>query len=117
MTKILPKQPSISTGPLDVSKTPGSGGPVPIPYPSSGVGHDALVLQTHGYTKTGATNLAQGKPPAASLDRFRFASSHGNEAGTLKGMLSVKADSQKLKAVGASSMAVLGRFPAVKKFP
>jgi len=66
---------AVTTGPLDVCKTPTPGGPVPMPYPNialsatMGPGYTTktLVMATPMWTKKGKSALSNGDQPGVAL--------------------------------------------------
>jgi hypothetical protein len=68
---------TVVTGP-DVCKTPTPGGPVPIPYPN---------IAKSGDLAKGSKNVSINKAPVC-LDNSELSTSIGDDAGTLKGIIS-----------------------------
>jgi hypothetical protein len=66
---------AVSSGPLDMCKTPTPGGPVPMPYPNvalsatMGPGYTTktLVMGTPMWTKKGKSALSNGDQPGVAL--------------------------------------------------
>ncbi|MFO0761961.1 MAG: DUF4150 domain-containing protein [Byssovorax sp.] len=66
---------AVSSGPLDMCKTPTPGGPVPMPYPNvalsatMGPGYTTktLVIGTPMWTKSGKSALSNGDQPGVAL--------------------------------------------------
>lgn len=66
---------AVSTGPLDMCKTPTPGGPVPMPYPNvalsatMGPGYTTktLVMGTPMWTKKGKSAVSNGDQPGVAL--------------------------------------------------
>jgi hypothetical protein len=66
---------AVSSGPLDMCKTPTPGGPVPMPYPNvalsatMGPGYTTktLVIGTPMWTKNGKSALSNGDQPGVAL--------------------------------------------------
>lgn len=87
-----------TTGPIDTCKTPAAPSPVPTPYPNM-----AQVSQARQTT----TKVKIGKKPVVTISS-KISRSSGDEAGTLKGMISqtnmgpvsFKKASEKVKAQG-----------------
>ena len=77
----------------DVCVTPAAPSPIPIPYPNLGTA-GKQGLQAGGFSGGAVKDLMSGKVPDSAPDKLLLANkikrSHGDEAGTLKGMASQK---------------------------
>ena len=70
----------MTTGPIDVCKTPTPGGPVPMPYPN--------IAQVNGADKTAKKVLAEKKDLVCQNSKVKR--SNGDEPGVAKGLVSNK---------------------------
>src|SRR5690606_14519903 len=89
---------TVRTGP-DVCKTPTPGGPVPIPYPN---------ISKSGDLAKGSKNVKINGAPVC-LDNSEFSTSVGDEAGTLKGVISNTHKGKAFPIMGSFDVKIEGK--------